>query len=523
MIELFDTTLRDGTQREGMALSVDDKLRITTKLDQLGIHFIEGGYAGANPKDDEFFRRAKDLGLAQAKVVAFAATRRKGQRAATDVTIKPLVDASTDVVCVFGKTWDVHVTETLGATLDEGVEMIKDTVGYLVEQGRTVIFDAEHFFDGFAANPEYAVSCLAAARDAGATMLVLCDTNGGRLPFEVGHTIQAVAKELKTPLGIHAHNDAGCGVANSLVAVKHGAVHVQGTMNGYGERAGNADLVAIIPALKLKMGLDCVTDEQLSRLTETAHFVAEVANMAPDAHQPYVGHSAFAHKGGMHLAAVKKKRDAYEHIDPELVGNLAHVVVSELAGRSTIVLKAKEFGIDLAEEPAKVDEVLKDIKELEQVGYHFEAADGSFEMLLRTAMGVRKDFYKLESFRVIMEKREDDKLVTEATIKIWVGDERFVATAEGNGPVNALDGALRLAVGRFYPELDDIELIDFKVRVLEESKGTGAVTRVLIETTDGVESWGTIGVSENIIEASWEALADSVDYGLTHSRPGSEG
>jgi 2-isopropylmalate synthase len=418
-IELYDTTLRDGAQREGLWLSVDDKLRIAQKLDTLGVDFIEGGYPGANPKDDEFFARSSELDLAHAELVAFSATRHKGTAPSADPGLAALLAASTDVVCIFGKSWDLHVTETLGCTLDENIQMIRDSVAYLKDKGKRVFFDAEHFFDGFAANRGYALATLAAARESGAERLVLCDTNGGRLPFEVGHAVSAVLDELfgkpaagagssagtgssRDGVGIHAHNDAGCGVASSIVAVKHGATQVQGTINGYGERCGNADLVGVIPALKLKMGLECVTDEQLARLTEVSHYVSEVANISPDAHQPYVGQSAFAHKAGMHLAAVQKKPDAYEHVPPDRVGNLAHVVVSELAGKSTIVMKAREFGIDLSKEPKQVDEILAHVKELERVGYHFEAADGSFEVLLRRAMGVKRDFWKLESFRVIM-------------------------------------------------------------------------------------------------------------------------
>jgi 2-isopropylmalate synthase len=413
------------------------------------------------------------------------------------------------------------VTETLKATPEENVRMVRESVAYLTAAGRTVFFDAEHFFDGYAANPAYALEVCRAAAEAGAAAVVLCDTNGGTLPHDVARIVREVSAALAdVPLGIHAHNDGGCGVANSLVAIDAGCVHVQGTANGYGERAGNADLLTIIPSLVLKMGDDCISTEQLRLLTEVSHFIAETANVSPDPHQPYVGASVFAHKGGVHASAAARLPEAYEHIDPAAVGNLARVVVSELAGRASLTMKAAELGIDLTGDPDTVTRVLDGIKALEHRGYSFEAADASLEVMLQKELGTYEPFFTLESFRCLMEKREDGKVMTEATIKIHVGGQRYIATAEGNGPVNALDGALRRAIGRFYPALADIELTDFKVRVLDEKKGTGAVTRVLIESGDGEKSWGTVGVSENIIEASWEALVDAVEFGLAHPRTG---
>jgi 2-isopropylmalate synthase len=523
MVTLYDTTLRDGTQREGLSLSVDDKLRIAARLDDLGVHYIEGGFPGSNPKDIEFFERARGLRLEQAVITAFGATCRKGVAAAEDEGLRALLETGCTALCIFGKAWDLHVTETLHAALEENVRMARDSVAHLKAAGRTVFFDAEHFFDGYSANAPYALEVCRAAAEAGADAIVLCDTNGGTLPHVVARVVREVAAALPgVTLGVHAHNDAGCAVANSLVAIDAGCAHVQGTVNGYGERAGNADLIAIIPSLVLKMGDDCISADQLRLLTEVSHFIAETANIAPDPHHPYVGASAFAHKGGVHASAAARLPEAYEHIDPAHVGNLARVVVSELAGRASLTMKAAELGIDLTGDQATVARVLDGIKELEHRGYSFEAADASLEVMLKKELGTYEPFFTLESFRCLMEKREDGRVMTEATIKIHVGGQRFIATAEGNGPVNALDGALRIAIGRFYPALDAIELTDFKVRVLDEKKGTGAVTRVLIESGDGEKSWGTVGVSENIIEASWEALVDAVEFGLAHPRSGGE-
>lgn len=516
MVTLYDTTLRDGTQREGLSLSVDDKVRIAQRLDVLGIHYIEGGFPGSNPKDVEFFERARDLELEHAVITAFGSTCRKDTAADADPGLAALLEAGCAALCIFGKAWDIHVTETLHTSLQENVRMVHDSVAFLKATGRTVFFDAEHFFDGYAHNAGYAIEVCQAAAAGGADAIVLCDTNGGAMPHEVLRVVNAVALVVDAPLGIHAHNDAGCAVANSLIAVDAGCVHVQGTANGYGERAGNADLLTIIPSLVLKMGRECLTLDRLKLLTEVSHFVAETANLSPNPHQPYVGSSAFAHKGGVHASAAARLPEAYEHIDPAAVGNLARVVVSELAGRASLTMKAHEMGIDLTADQATVATVLDSIKELEHRGYSFEAADGSLEIMLRKRIGTYEPFFTLESFRCIMEKREDGRIMTEATIKIHVSGHRYIATAEGNGPVNALDKALRIAIGRFYPHLEDFELTDYKVRVLDEKKGTGAVTRVLIETSDGEKSWGTVGVSENIIEASWEALVDAVDFGLTH-------
>lgn len=520
MVTLYDTTLRDGTQREGLSLSVEDKLRIAVRLDDLGIDYIEGGFPGSNPKDIEFFERARGLSLSHAVISAFGSTCRKDIEAADDPGLQALLETGCEALCIFGKAWDIHVTETLQTTLDENVRMVRDSVAFLKSAGRTVFFDAEHFFDGYVNNTAYAVRVCKAAAGAGADAIVLCDTNGGTLPHVVQRIVLAMAEEFEVPLGIHAHNDGGCAVANSLVAVDAGCVHIQGTMNGYGERAGNADLTAIIPGLKLKMGKECISDDQLKLLTEVSHFVAETANLSPYPQQPYVGTSAFAHKGGVHASAAARLPEAYEHIDPSSVGNLARVVVSELAGRASLVMKAAEMGIEISANDAVLSGVLDSIKEKEYQGYSFEAADASLEIMLRKAIGTHVPSFRLESFRCIMEKREDGRVMTEATIKVHVEGHRFIATAEGNGPVNALDRALRIAIGRYYPALAPIELTDFKVRVLDEKKGTGAVTRVLIESADKEKSWGTVGVSENIIEASWEALVDAVEWGLSHpARP----
>lgn len=518
---LYDTTLRDGTQREGLSLSVDDKLRIVARLDALGIDYIEGGFPGSNPKDVEFFDRVQaELTLTNAKIVAFGSTRRRGSTAAEDAGIQALLGCGTPAVCVVAKAADIHVTETLHVSLDENLEMVADTVRHLKSAGREVFVDCEHYFDGYKRNADYALAVVAAAVAAGADGVVLCDTNGGTLPTEVGHIVSRTARAIADAdtgpaceLGVHFHDDAGCAVANTIVGVESGANHVQGTMNGYGERAGNANLVTVIASLSLKMGDACVTPEQLARLTYTSHFVAETANLAPDPHAPYVGASAFAHKGGIHASALERMPDAYEHVTPSLVGNVARVVVSELAGRASLRMKAEEMGIPLPEGAAAT--ALDAIKEREYRGYSYEAADGSLALMLRKEMDALEPIFRLESFRVIADKREDGRVTTEATVKVFVGDERFVATGEGNGPVNALDNALRIAIGRFYPDLAAVSLSDYKVRVLDEHRGTDAVTRVLIESTDGTSSWGTVGVSENIIEASWEALVDSLTYGLS--------
>ncbi|MDP9442493.1 MAG: citramalate synthase [Actinomycetota bacterium] len=513
-VDIYDTTLRDGSQREGLSLTVDDKLRIAEQLDHLGVPYIEGGWPGANPKDDEFFRRAAagELQLGTATLVAFGSTRRAGAEAGDDPTLANLAAAGTDVVCIVGKAWDYHVTEALRTTLDEAVAMVADSVAWLVGQGKRVFYDAEHFFDGYLRNPEFSLRVLHAAEAAGAEVLVLCDTNGGCLPHDAERVVGAVVAATSATVGVHFHNDGDCAVANALAGVRAGATQVQGCINGYGERTGNANLCSIIPNLALKMGVETIPADRMERLTPVAHHIAELVNITPDPQQPYVGTSAFAHKAGLHTSAIARARDAYEHLDPELVGNGTRFVVSELAGKSTLELKARELGLDL-DGPALTG-VLDELKTLEHRGYHFEAADGSLELLMRSATGWRQDFFEVESFRVITEHRENGSFITESTIKVHVGDQRHVATAEGNGPVNALDGALRLAIGRAYPALADLHLTDYKVRVLDTDKGTAAVTRVLIDSTDGDDTWSTIGVSENIIEASWQALSDSIVYGL---------
>ena len=525
-VEIYDTTLRDGAQLEGISLTVDDKLRIADQLDRLGVHYIEGGWPGANPKDEEFFERARtELNLTTSKLVAFGSTRRVKGRVDDDPTLANLVAAGTEVVCIVGKAWDYHVTEALRTTLEEGVAMVADSVRYLKEQGLVVFYDAEHFFDGYEANPEFSLAVLEGAAMAGADCLVLCDTNGGSLPGRVEATVRAVGDHLDTPVGVHLHNDTGCGGANALAGVAGGATHVQGTINGYGERVGNCDLVPIIANLSLKMGVETLPEGRLANLTSVAHHVAELVNFAADPQQPYVGTKAFAHKAGLHTSAISRRSDAYEHVLPELVGNGTRFVVSEMAGRSTVALKAAELGIEL--DAPTMGEIVETLKELEFVGYHFEAADASLELRMRAAAGWEQDFFSLESFSVNVGHRSGSgsrawndvavEVETEATVRLRLDGELVDATGEGNGPVNALDAALRQALGGRYPSLERLRLTDYKVRVLETSRGTGAVTRVLIDSTDGERSWSTIGVSENIIEASWQALVDSFVFGLLHA------
>ena len=525
-VDIYDTTLRDGSQLEGISLTVDDKLRIAEQLDRLGVAFIEGGWPGANPKDDEFFERAKtELDLSTSTFVAFGSTRRARGKVDSDPTLTNLVAAGTEVVCIVGKCWDYHVTEALKTTLDEGVAMVADSVEYLVAQGKRVFFDAEHFFDGFKRNPEFSLRVVEAAAMAGAEAVVLCDTNGGSLPPDVEAAVGAVVDHVDCQVGIHLHNDTGCGVANALAAVRAGATQVQGTINGYGERVGNCDLVPIMANLELKMGIQCLPEGRLANLTSVAHHVAELVNFSVDPQQPYVGSTAFAHKAGLHTSALSRASDAYEHVDPEAVGNGTRVLVSEMAGRSTLEMKAEALGIEL--DGKTVGDVIDTLKKLEHEGYHFEAADASLELLMRGAAGWEQPFFRLESFSVDTDHRSgtnarlwNDVAVdveTSATVKVWVDDTRHLAVGEGNGPVNALDAALRNALGDIYPALDRISLTDFKVRVLDTGKGTGAITRVLLDSTDGSREWTTIGVSENIIEASWQALVDSLVYGLLHA------
>jgi 2-isopropylmalate synthase len=513
-VEVFDTTLRDGLQVEGVSATVDDKLRIAEQLDSLGVHYIEGGWPGANPKDEEFFSRAPvELSLATSTLVAFGSTRRAGGRADDDETLRHLVKANTSHVCIVAKSWDYHVTEALRTSLDEAVAMVSDSVEFLRAAGLTVFLDAEHFFDGFKRNPEFSVRVLEAAAAAGASALVLCDTNGGTLPHEAEEIVGQVVPMFEgVTVGVHFHDDGGVAVANALAGVRQGATHVQGCVNGYGERTGNANLCTIIPDLSLKMGVRTIPEDRLELLTPVSHHIAELVNITMDPQQPFVGPSAFAHKAGLHTSAIARARDSYEHINPDMVGNGTRFVVSELSGRSTLQFKAEELGLTM--DGAALGTVLDQLKELEHRGYHFEAADGSLELLMRDATGWKQGYFRIESFRVITEHREDGRFVTEATVKVHVGDERVVATDEGNGPVNALDGALRKAIGSRYPSLANLHLTDYKVRVLDTAKGTGAVTRVLIDSTDGERSWSTIGVSENVIEASWQALMDSIVFGL---------
>lgn len=516
-VEIYDTTLRDGSQQEGLSLSVEDKLKVAEQLDHLGVTWIEGGWPGANPKDDEFFRRApRELRLGHSKLVAFGSTRRPGGRAESDPTLVNLANASTQTVCLVAKAWDYHVTEALRTTLDEARAMTSESVAFLSGQGLEVLLDAEHFFDGYRSDPGFAMSILRAASEAGASRLVLCDTNGGSLPHQVDEVVSEVVAAVSVPVGVHFHNDGGCAVANSLTAVLRGATQVQGCLNGYGERTGNADLSALIPNLTLKLGIRTIPPDRLERLTSVARHVGELVNVAPHSQQPFVGSSAFAHKAGLHVSAIARRPDAYEHISPEAVGNGARFVVSELSGRSTLAMKAAELGLDI-DGPA-LSEVLEHLKHLEHQGYHFEAADGSLALLLRRATGWVQEYFHVESFRATTEHRRAgidwDEVVTEATVKVNVGGKRVLTVAEGGGPVHALDAALRNALAEEYPELGRVRLTDYRVRVLDSSKGTAAVTRVLLDSTDGERVWSTIGVSDNVIEASWQALSDSIVYSL---------
>ncbi|MBC7218337.1 MAG: citramalate synthase [Candidatus Caldatribacterium sp.] len=515
-VEIYDTTLRDGSQMEGVNFSLQDKLRITEKLDEMGFHYIEGGWPGANPKDVAFFREVRKLSLKNAKICAFGSTRRADNPVEEDRNIRLLLESEAPVVTIFGKSWTLHVTEALKTTLDENLRMIEDSVSYLRKQGREVIYDAEHFFDGFKADPEYALKTLQVAWEAGARILVLCDTNGGTLPHEVEAIMQVVCERLgrDVPLGIHAHNDSGVAVANSITAVRMGAVQVQGTVNGYGERCGNANLCTVIPNLWFKMRIASIPEEKIRKLFELSHFVSEIANLRHDDHQPYVGRSAFTHKGGIHASAILRHPATYEHVPPEAVGNQRRILVSDQAGKSNIVYRAREMGIDLDPKDPRVDALVQRIKEAENYGYQFEGADASFEILLRKALGEEVKFFDLEGFRVIVEKRGGENTITEATVKVRVNEDVVHTVAEGDGPVHALDNALRKALEGLYPALRKIRLSDYKVRVLSEKEGTAAKIRVLVQSTDGENVWGTVGVSTDIIEASWEALVDSVRYGL---------
>jgi 2-isopropylmalate synthase len=514
-IKIYDTTLRDGSQAEDIAFSVEDKVRIAQKLDELGIHYIEGGWPSSNPKDLQFFQEIKSISLSQAKMAAFGSTCRAGIPPQKDPNIQALIETGTKVVTIFGKSWDIHPIEALNITLDQNLEIIHSSIRFLKDRVSEVIFDAEHFFDGYKSNPQYALSTLKAAQEAKADWIVLCDTNGGTFPDEVQSIVKEVKKKIAAPLGIHVHNDTEMAVANTILAVKEGVGMVHGTINGYGERCGNANLCSIIPNLKLKMGMDCITDDQLKKITEVSRFVSELANLPHHKYLPYVGDSAFAHKGGVHVSAIRKSDATYEHVSPERVGNHQRVLISDLSGESNILYKAAEFKIDFESKDPKVREILDDLKRLENQGFQFEGAEGSFEILIKKALGQHRKFFELMGFRVIVEKKTEEEVpLSEATIMVRVKDRVEHTAAVGNGPVNALDNAIRKALEKFYPELKEVKLLDYKVRILSTKDGTGAQTRVLIESGDGKSKWGTVGVSENIIQASWEALVDSIDYKL---------
>lgn len=522
MLQIYDTTLRDGTQGEGISFSVTDKLRITEKLDAFGIDYIEGGWPGSNPRDMAYFQEARKLALRHARVAAFGSTRRAGIAAKEDSQLRLLLEAGTPVVTIFGKSWLLHVTEVLRTTADENLAMIADSVQFLARAGREVVYDAEHFFDGYAADPAYALRTLEAAAGAGAKYLVLCDTNGGRLVDEVAAaTAEVRARFPDVAIGIHAHNDSGLGVAVSLAAAQAGATMVQGTMNGFGERVGNANLTTIIPNLVLKMKRPAACAGNLAGLRELSLFIDELANLRPDPKAPFVGRSAFTHKGGTHADATKKVAHSYQHIDPTLVGNAQRVIVSDMAGRSSLLLKARELGIELDRASESTRAVIEQVKDLEYRGYEFEAADGSLQLLLAKSLGQHRDHFEFEGYRVIVERRAAaDSVFSEATVKLRIDGEPVYTVAEGTGPVGALDQALRLAIEKIYPEIRDVQLRDYKVRILESSQGANARTRVLIESSDGQKIWGTVGVSENIIDASWQALRDSVEFKLLRREQG---
>ena len=530
---LYDTTLRDGTQGENVNFSAEDKIRIALRLDDIGIHYIEGGWPGSNPRDRRFFELARDLQLKNARLAAFGSTRRPGTRPEKDANVAALLESHTPVVTIFGKTWDLHVEQVMDNTLAENLAMIRDTVQYLKQNDREVIYDAEHFFDGYRANPAYALDTLRVALEAGADSIVLCDTNGGSLPFDVEAAVKEVqqllnehnsAQSAAVQLGIHTHNDSGLAVANTITAVNVGATMVQGTINGYGERCGNADLNSIIPVLCLKMNRPCLTSENLKKLKKLSRFVSATANLVPLNSRPFVGRSAFAHKGGIHVSAIMKDTRAYEHIDPQLVGNKRRVLVSDLSGKSNVEYKARELGINLGNNGVDSREIVSRIKDLEEKGYQFDVADGSFKILVEKFTDQFKPLFDLESFRVVIEKDKDRPCGAHATIKIAVDERREITAAEGQGPVSALDNALRKALDHFFPDVDSMQLVDYKVRVIDGREGTAAKVRVFIESRDQDEIWSTIGVSEDIIEASWQALADSFHYKLAkEKKPAKEG
>jgi 2-isopropylmalate synthase len=513
-LEIYDTTLRDGAQAEDVSFSVDDKVLIAQKLDELGIHFIEGGWPGANPKDIEFFRMIKTIPLKHAEVIAFGSTRKASHTARKDPNLQALLAAETTTITLFGKTWSLHVTDALGISLAKNLELIGDSVAYLRGKGRRVFYDAEHFFDGYKTNPEYALTTIKKAVEAGAERVILCDTNGGTMPWEIREICRVLQRECRVPLGIHAHNDCEMAVANSLVAIEMGIRQVQGTINGIGERCGNANLCSIMPNLELKMKRPALTD-RLSHLKDVSGFVTEIANLMPNKHQPYVGDSAFAHKGGVHIHAVLKNPATYEHVDPARVGNRQRMLISDYGGRSGLLDKIKAYGITLSKDHSKIDELIHTLKDRESQGYQFEGAEGSFELLMRKAMGSHRPSFELLGFRVIVEKKQEDGTpLSEATVMVKVGTAVEHTAAVGAGPVNALDHALRKALEKFYPQLREVKLLDYKVRVLAANRGTESKVRVLIESGDHKDKWGTVGVSENIIEATWQALADSIEYKL---------
>ena len=514
-IKIYDTTLRDGSQAEGISFTVEDKIRIAQKLDEMGAHYIEGGWPGSNPRDIDFFSKVNRVNFLQTKITAFGSTRYPNKKVEEDSIIQALLRTETEVVTIFGKTWDLHVRDALSTSLDENLRMIFESINYLKKHRTEVLFDAEHFFDGYKKNPEYAIKTIKEAESGGADWIVLCDTNGGSLPEEVHSIFSVVRNSINIKLGIHAHNDSEVAVANSLRAVEAGAQQVQGTINGIGERCGNTNLISIIPNLKIKMGLDCVSNEQLEKLKDVSAFVDELANKAHWNQQPFVGKSAFAHKGGIHVSAVRKNSQTYEHIKPEVVGNSQRILISDLSGKSNVLHKAKEFGIDVEAGEPKIQKILETLKESENLGFQYEGAEASFELLMRDALGEKEVFFDFISFRVIVEKQqEDEEPISEATVKLKVNGVQEVSTEEGIGPVNALDKAIKKALVKFYPELKKVDLYDYKVRILEEKKGTRAKTRVLIESGDENTKWGTVGVSENIIEASWQALIDSIAFKL---------
>jgi len=515
-IYILDTTLRDGTQRADISFSVKDKLELIERFDNIGIDYIEVGFPASNPKEMQLFEQLRSFKCKHSKIIAFGMTRYKDNTVEKDRNLKVLINSGADGVCIVGKSSVLHVEKVIETTLNNNLAMISDTIKNLKKHFDEVHFDAEHFFDGFKEDPEYAIRTLEAAAGSGADFICVCDTNGAVLPIDVGQIIEKVKERIDAPIGAHFHNDSGCADANSIIAVKKGAVMVQGTINGYGERCGNADLCTVIPNLEIKMGKICLGEGNLKHITSLSRYVSEIANQIADNHQPFVGRNAFAHKGGMHASGISKISEAFEHIDPGFVGNTRKILISELSGKKSIVLKARELGIDLENDSETVGKILGRIQDLEHKGYQFEAADGSFELLIGEAGGKKKEFFTLESFRVLNEKTKDGTMLSEATVKVSIDGNRIIETAEGNGPVNALDSALRNAIKSCYPGLSSIELTDFKVRVLNAKKGTGAVVRVLIESSDGKKTWGTIGVSENVIEASWQALEDSIIYGLMH-------